>query len=91
MLLNKTDCIIKMENILGNSSKFRAINDDEFKVSYRQQNKVNRSISKLCKEVIFSSATYDLRIHGLPNIHIKRKNARQITSAIGTCGCSVSV
>ena len=42
VLLNKTDYTSKMEDILGDTSKFNVINEDAFKVTLKHEDRVNR-------------------------------------------------
>ena len=91
--MNKIDYISKMESIVGDTSKFKIINEDIFKVTIRHEDKINRFLSKLHKEGLLDHVTYcDLHLsssrpgilYGLPKIHKEGTPMRPILSAIGT-------
>ena len=56
--MNKIDYISKMESIVGDTSKFKIINEDIFKVTIRHEDKINRFLSKLHKESLLDHVTY---------------------------------
>jgi hypothetical protein len=95
VILNKADYIRKMENIIGDVTKFKLINDDWFTIILRHEDKVNRFISKLHKKSYIDKETYnELRLsssqpgtlYGLPKVHKAGNPLRPILSAIGTSG-----
>ena len=99
VIMNKIDYISKMESIVGDTSKFKIINEDIFKVTIRHEDKINRFLSKLHKEGLLDHVTYcDLHLsssrpgilYGLPKIHKEGTPMRPILSAIGTSGYKLS-
>lgn len=99
VILNKTDYINKMHNIIDDTSKFKIINEDWFRVVLRHEDRINRFLAKLHKENNIDKALYEhLRVtgsqpgvlYGLPKVHKSQTPLRPILSAIGTAGYSIS-
>ena len=99
VLLDKTDYIDKINCILHDNSKFKIINEDWFKTIIKQEDKVNRFLTKLLKEKVISQEIYEnLRLsgsqpgvlYGLPKIHKENVPLRPILSAIGTSGYKIA-
>ena len=99
VIFNKFDYTKKMEEIISDSTKFKIINEDWFRVILRQEDKVNRFLAKLLKEGHIDQAVHDhLRLsssapgvmYGLPKIHKDNVPFRPILSSIGTAGYKIS-
>lgn len=99
VLMNKSDYVSKMNEILNDSSKFSEINDDIYKVLLRSEDRNNRLINQLFKDRIineetkrklFVSGSSPGRMYGLPKLHKKAIPLRPILSSIGTANYECS-
>ena len=99
VIFDKSDYTTKMKEVISDTSKFKIINEDWFKVILRHEDKINRFLAKLLKEGHIDHAVYDhLRfsssspgvMYGLPKIHKDNVPFRPILSSIGTAGYKIS-
>ena len=58
VILNKTDYIAKMENILSDTTKFVRIIDDSFTITLKLEDRINRFLSKLKSLGTITEETY---------------------------------
>ena len=91
MLLNKSDYINKTKAILDDTSKFKKLNTDWFKIILKLEDKLNRFLriikSKLpesCFDFLFASGSLPGILYGLPKIHKQNCPIRPILAATGT-------
>ena len=99
VILNKTEYIQKMEDILDDRSKFQILKEDWLKEIIKQEDKINRLATKLKKEKEISDQQYDYLhtsgskpgiLYGLPKVHKIGAPLRPILSAIGTSGYNIA-
>ena len=94
VILDKSNYISKMEEILSDYTKFKEIkHNNNLKLTLQQEDKVNRLVRTLTKDNLFSEATASqLKIsgsspgimYGLPKIHKNNIPLRPILSANNT-------
>ena len=93
VILNKDDYINKMHNILDDTSKFKIINQDTFKLSLRLKDKINIFLNSLKEKNIISNFIYkNLYIsgsslglmYGLPKVHKPNIPLRPIVATYNT-------
>ena len=94
VILNKSDYINKMNNILSDTAKFKLINsDDRVLHTLIQEDRTNRILNKLKKEGALTDSQYNnLSIsgsspgimYGLPKVHKENPPLRPILSANNT-------
>ena len=58
VILNKTDYIAKMENILSDTTKFVRIIDDSFTITLKLEDRINKFLSKLKSLGTITEETY---------------------------------
>ena len=84
-----------MKIILDDSSKFKILSDDCLTLSVKQENKINRILTKSKDSKEISYSVYNMLyasggkpgvLFALPNIHVEGIPLRIILSAIGTTG-----
>ena len=78
VILNKSDYISKMNNILSDSSKFVKVNEPLQKVAFRTEDKLNRLLNKLKNSGLIENSLYQSlhstgstvgTLYGLPKVH----------------------
>ena len=91
VLLNKSDYIAKTKEILDDTSKFRKLDGDWFKIILKLEDKLNRLLrcikSKLpesCFNFLSASGSLPGILYGLPKIHKQNCPVRPILAATGT-------
>ena len=93
VILNKTDYIAKMENILSDPTKFVRIIDDSFTITLKLEDRINRFLSKLKSLGTITEETYKNLfvtgsapgiIYGLTRIHKANLPLRPIVAAYKT-------
>ena len=91
VLLNKSDYIAKTKEILDDTSKFKKLDGDWFKIILKLEDKLNRLLrsikSKLpesCFDFLFASGSLPGILYGLPKIHKQNCPVRPILAATGT-------
>lgn len=91
VLLNKSDYVGKLSNLLSDRSKFLELNIDPFTYILKLEDKLNRVLRRI--KNLISSETYNFLfasgsvpgiLYGLPKIHKPDVPVRPILSAIGT-------
>ena len=91
--MNRSDYVLKMNDLLSNSSKFVSITDDCYKLCQRLENRLNSTLLSLFKAGKLDKATYDSlhssgsypgKLYGLPKTHKTGVPLRPILSAV-TC------
>lgn len=99
VVMDKTDYVEKMNNILSDTSKFVKNNSDIFKETVRIEDKVNRFIDKLSKDkIIDADFKKTLRatgsrpgtMYGSPKVHKTGTPLRPVLSTIGTANYKLS-
>ena len=100
VILNKTDYIAKMNEIISDTSKFKKIeNIDPLLYTLRKQDKLNRTINSIKKAQIISESvansltTYSSTpgiMYGLPKVHKPNIPLRPILSANNTTTYNLS-
>ena len=95
VILDKIDYNEKMHSILNDTSKFKVFSEDWIKEVIKQEDKINRLLTKMKNsneitkeeyEHLFASGTQPGLLYGLPKIHKTSTPLRPILSAIGTSG-----
>ena len=94
MILNKSDCVNKMERILSDTSKFKLLGPvSEFDKTGKNEAKLQRHLLKLVKvdelpqnvyQVIRPTGPQRPRMYGLPKIYKQNAPCRPIFSMIGS-------
>ena len=93
VLMNKSDYITRMDNILNDHTKFKKITEDTYKILLRNEDKNNRLVTQLfnkgiiCedeKKTLYSSGSIPGSMYGLPKMHKPNFPLRPILSSIGT-------
>ena len=89
--MNKSDYIAKTKEILDDTSKFRKLDGDWFKIILKLEDKLNRLLrcikSKLpesCFDFLFASGSLPGVLYGFPKIHKQNCPVRPILAATGT-------
>ena len=99
VILNKTDYVAKMKNILNDPVNFEKISDNIYKIVTKLEDKNNHLVDNLFKKKCISEDQKNkLRstgsqpgiIYGLPKIHKKDTPLRPILSTIGTPNYNMS-
>ena len=99
VILNKNGYLSKMETILQDSTKFKHLTDDWFKIIIRHEDKVIRFLQKLITDKLLNDDQYNFMyptgsrpgiLYGIPKVHKQNVALRAILSAIGTCGYKLS-
>ena len=90
VLLNRNDYIQKMENILSDNSKFTFVGSPVFSTIFRMEDKINRTLKQLKKNLIitddiynslYSSGSSYSMLYGLPKVHKTDVPLRPILAA----------
>ena len=93
VIMDKTEYIEKVNLILNDPSKFKALEDDPFVLITKAEDKLQRFLRTLLKEKIINKESYRFLfasgssagvLYGLPKIHKAGNPLRPILSAIGT-------
>ena len=93
VLLNKSDYLEKMHDILSDRSKFSPITSDPYAYILKNEDKINRVLRKLktsgkigdsAFHSIYSTGSKPGIMYGLPKVHKEGCPLRPILSAIGT-------
>src|SRR4029079_2400306 len=93
VILNRSDYVLKMSDLLSDSSKFVPITDDCYKLCQRLENRLNKTLLSLFKagkldkptyDSLQSSGSYPGKLYGLPKTHKIGVPLRPILSAV-TC------
>ena len=93
VILNRSDYVAKMENVLSDSSKFVSVNENCYKLTQRLESRLNKALLTLFKANKIDKATYDRiravgsspgKLYGLPKTHKTGVPVRPILSAV-TC------
>ena len=93
VILNKSDYLRKMKQILDDPSKFEKVNTDILKTILKLEDKTNRFIDKLYKlKIVNENLKTNLKtsgsspgiMYGLPKVHKANTPMRPILSTIGT-------
>ena len=91
VILDKGDYTGKVETILSDTSKFRKLNCDLFKLTIRKEDRLKNLLKKLRKAKKISDDLYDKLcpvgsrpsiLYGLPKIHKKNSPVRPIVSMV---------
>ncbi|XP_068241083.1 uncharacterized protein [Palaemon carinicauda] len=97
VILDKSDYVRKMEDILNDRSKFRElVSEDPLIHTLNMENKIIYSVCKWKKDGILSTSvmmatgTQPGIMYGAPKIHKREIPLRPIISAINTCSCDLS-
>ena len=100
VIMNKTDYVEKMEEILNDITKFKELNyEDSFTVIIKIEDKINRFIRKLKDSGTISEETSRFLLvsgsspgilHGLPKVHKANIPTRPISSACGTANYNIA-
>ena len=99
VLLNKIDYQQKMMTIINDTTKFKILNEDLLTILMKQEDKINRLLSKMKENKEISPEEYkELYVtgsqpgilYGLPKIHKPNVPLRPILSSIGTAGYALS-
>ena len=93
VILDCNSYIEKMESLLGDTSKFRALDNDLYKLTKSREKSLQNFLLTLKKKGVFCDSTYKKVypngsrpgiLYGLPKIHKNGVPLRTILSAIGT-------
>ena len=91
VVLNKSDYIAKTKEILDDTSKFKKLNGDWFKIILKLEDKLNRllrgirnKLPESCFDFLFASGSLPGVLYGLPKIHKQNCPIRPILAATGT-------
>ena len=93
VVMNRNDYIKKVEQILSDTSKFKVIKEDIFKLITRLEDKLARLLRKLSKLNIITKESYNFIstfgsspgiLYGLPKTHKKDVPVRPVLSTIGS-------
>ena len=93
VILNKTDYISKIMNILSDTSKFQPIVIDKTKVIRQNEDKLTNLLRNMLKSKVIDQALFDKlkpigsslgKLYGLPKIHKNDAPLRPIISSINT-------
>ena len=93
VILNKEEYIQKVENVLGDNTKFRPIGEPDFTTIFRIEDRINRFLKSLKDDGIISSGLYDSLystgasygiMYGLPKIHKENTPMRPILTSYDT-------
>ena len=93
VILNKSDYIDKVENIIGDESKFKIESSNPFKLMHKLEDKINRLLKTLknfgvinnqCYRSLSPTGSKPGILYGLPKIHKQGCPIRPILSAIKT-------
>ena len=99
VLLNRKDYQEKMMNILNDQSKFQRIDGDWLKIITKNEDKINRLLSKMKNNsditeneynAMYATGTVPGTLYGLPKVHKANNPLRPILSAIGTTGYNLA-
>ena len=99
VLLNKSDYVEKMMDILNDVTKFKVISDNIFTLILKSEDKLNRLLRKLKESCVidneifsnlFASGSRPGVMYGLPKVHKGNCPLRPILSAIGTFNYNLS-
>ncbi|XP_063603275.1 uncharacterized protein LOC134779202 [Penaeus indicus] len=99
VILNKSDYIEKMKNILSDKTKFIQIEDDCTSLIIKKEDQLNnmlrklkdsQSIDKDTYSRLFTSGSKPGVLYGLPKVHKTGCPLRPILSAIGTLNYNIS-
>ena len=93
VILNRSDYIIKMNNVLSDTSKFIPVEENCYKLTQRLESRLNKTLLTFFKANKIDKATYDKlravgsspgKLYGLPKTHKSGVPLRPILSAV-TC------
>ena len=93
VVMNRSDYVTKMNDILVDTSKFEKLNADPAVVMRALEDKINRLLRTLKKESVIDEATYKKvfssgaqpgLLYGLAKVHKLNTPMRPILSAVGT-------
>ena len=91
VIINRTDYLQKMTDLLSDTSKFTLIQEDCYKLSLRLENRLNSTLLSLFKSDKLEKMTYDSlrssgsfpgKLYGLPKTHKAGVPLRPILSAV---------
>ena len=93
VILNRSEYVCKMQNVLSDSSKFIRVDDDCYKLTQRLESRLNKTLLSLFKANKLDKTTYEHiravgsfpgKLYGLPKTHKIGFPVRPILSAV-TC------
>ena len=93
VVMNRSDYVMKMNEILGDESKFEKLDADPVVVVRALEDKINRLLRTLKKESVMDETTYKRvfssgakpgLLYGLAKVHKQNTPMRPILSAVGT-------
>ena len=93
VILNRDDYWSKMESILSDTNKFKPLNDDPIKTTFRRESTVRRFLRKLNKSKVISNELFSKLaptgprpgiLYGLPKVHKPNIPLRPIVSSINS-------
>ena len=93
VILNREDYWSKMESILSDTNKFKTLNDDPIKTTFKQESTVRRFLRKLNKSKVISNEIFSKLaptgsrpgiLYGLPKVHKPNIPLRPIVSSINS-------
>ena len=93
VIINRSDYLQKMTDLLSDTTKFTLVQEDCYKLSLRLENRLNSTLLSLFKSGKLDKTTYDLlrstgsfpgKLYGLPKTHKAGVPLRPILSAV-TC------
>ena len=90
VLLNRSDYINKMDNILSDNTKFINIGSPQFSTIFKTEDKINRTLRQFKEESVIDEPTYNSLfssgssfslLYGLPKVHKQNVPLRPILAA----------
>jgi hypothetical protein len=99
VLMNRKDYHVKMMSMLNDGSKFQRIDGDWLKIITKNEDKINRLLSKMKSNgditeqeynAMYATGTKPGALYGLPKVHKANTPLRPILSAIGTTGYNLA-
>ena len=99
VLLNRTDYVSKMNEILSDETKFAYVGDPQFSIIFKIEDKVNRALKQFRDNDIINDQTYHSlyssgsafsSLYGLPKVHKPNAPLRPILAAYNSPNYSIA-
>lgn len=97
VIMNRDDYLRKMKVILNDNTKFRKVNGDLFDINVKLEDKLNRLLRPIRKDIgdenynfIYASGSAPGIMFGQPKVHKLDNPLRPIVSSIGTAGYNLA-